>query len=320
MTPLLPTLAATGSGFLLGAAILVMLVGRRERKLRDRMREARIIRAAPVATAAAPAVVRAAARKDTRLHALLRRVLGYDTGLPAAQVVPPLAVAALAVLAALLGWWRGTAAFGALPGLLVGCASGVMLARSVFGWQRRRYCKALFLQIPDTLGLVLRAVRAGLPVAEAVRTVSQEMPEPTRGEFQRLSGEMAIGQQLDVAVWSLHERTGITEYAFLAVTFGLQAQTGGSLTEALDNLSQMVRKRVALADKARALASEARFSAAVLIALPFVCGLGLLFIRPGYLDVMFTTDRGHSLLMAGAGFLAMGALSIRFLIRRSTEA
>lgn len=320
MMPALPTLAAAGSGFLLGAALLVLLVGRRERRLRDRMREARIGPPKAVSAPAAPAVVRAAVRKDTRLHILLRRVLGYDTSLPAAQVVPPLAVFALAGLVALVAWWRGSAALGSSIGLLIGLAAGITTARSVFGWQRRRYCKALFLQIPDTLGLVLRAVRAGLPVAEAVRTVSQEMPEPTRGEFQRLAGEMAIGQQLEVAVWHLHERTGITEYAFLAVTFGLQAQTGGSLTEALENLSQMVRKRVALADKARALASEARFSAAILIALPFVCGLGLLGIRPGYLDVMFTTDRGQNLLMAGGGFLVMGALSIKFLIRRSTEA
>jgi tight adherence protein B len=208
---------------------------------------------------------------------------------------------------------------GAAPGLLSGAFAGIMAARSVFGWQRRRYCKQLFLQIPDTLGLVLRAVRAGLPVAEALRTVGQEMPEPTRGEFQQLAGEMAIGQPVEVAVWHLHERTSLTEYAFLAVTFGLQSQTGGSLTEALDNLAGMVRKRVALADKARALASEARFSATILIALPFVCGLALLGIRPGYLDVMFSTDSGRSLLMAGGGFLVMGALTIRFMIRRSTD-
>jgi tight adherence protein B len=315
-----PVLAAMGASLLATAAFGVLWHGRRDRALRERLRAVRALPEAPASAAPAVGAVRAAPRKDSPSRALLKRVFGYDTALPAAQVVPPWLVAVAAVVAALIAWWRGTAALGALPGMLAGLGAGVLMARSIFGWQRRRYCKALFLQIPDTLGLILRAVRAGLPVAEAVRTVSQEIAEPTRGEFLQMAGEMAIGGQLETAVWHLHERTGLTEYAFLAVTFGLQSQTGGSLTEALDNLSQMVRKRVALADKARALAAEARFSAVVLMALPFICGIMLMLLRPGYLDVMFTTESGVSLLMTGGGLLVLGALVIRWMIQRSSDA
>ena len=82
--------------------------------------------------------------------------------------------------------------------------------------------------------------------------------------------EVAIGQPLEGALWKLYERVGLPEYAFFAVTIGLQAQTGGSLVETLQNLQDIVRKRVALSKRGKALAAEARMSAMILGALPFV--------------------------------------------------
>ena len=100
--------------------------------------------------------------------------------------------------------------------------------------------------------------------------------------------EVAIGQPLEAALWKLHERVGLPEYAFFAVTIGLQAQTGGSLVETLQNLQDMVRKRVALSKRGKALAAEARMSAMILGALPFVmCHRSRLSFRPGFLDFFF---------------------------------
>jgi tight adherence protein B len=144
------------------------------------------------------------------------------------------------------------------------------------------------------------------------------MPDPTRSEFQRLIGEMGIGTPLDKALWGIAERTGLREYAFLSVVIGLQAQTGGSLAEALENIGDLVRRRVAMAAKANALASQARASAGILVALPIFSGTAVSVMRPGYLDMLFTDPRGINLLAMAVGMLLFGMFVIRTMIRRST--
>ena len=106
-----------------------------------------------------------------------------------------------------------------------------------------------------------------------------------RGEASRtpVVGATGVGQSLDQAFLKLYQRSGVTEYAFLSVTLGLQAQTGGSLAETLDNLADTVRKRVAMEGRAKALASESRMSARIVTALPFVAGTAMALLRPGFL-------------------------------------
>ena len=122
------------------------------------------------------------------------------------------------------------------------------------------------------MALICRAVGAGIPLSEALRSVARMHRTPSREEFVRVVNEVAIGQPLEDALWKLHERVGLPEYAFFAVTIGLQAQTGGSLVETLQNLQDIVRKRVALSKRGKALAAEARMSAMILGALPFCLG------------------------------------------------
>ena len=180
---------------------------------------------------------------------------------------------------------------------------------------RRQYL--VFRQMPDALGLMVRGIRAGLPVAEALRSVSREMPSPTREEYARVVGEMAIGRSVDVALLKLHERTGLTEYAFLSVTLGLQSQTGGSLAETLENLADMVRKRVAMANRAKALAAEARMQAGLLVVLPFIAALAMSFIQPFYIETFTQNPTGRSMAVVGLVMMLFGLLTIRWLIRRA---
>jgi tight adherence protein B len=193
----------------------------------------------------------------------------------------------------------------------------LLVARFIFGWERARYQKALLEQVPDVMALICRAVAAGIPLGEALRSVAHDAPAPSREEFARVVSEVAIGQPLEGALWKLHERVGLPEYAFFAVTIGLQAQTGGSLVETLQNLQDIVRKRVALSKRGKALAAEARMSAMILGILPFVCGVVMSLIMPGYLDYFIYTPGGNRLLMMAAGFLGAGSLVMRQLIRRS---
>jgi tight adherence protein B len=167
------------------------------------------------------------------------------------------------------------------------------------------------------MALICRAVSAGIPLSEALHSVAREASSPTREEFVRVVSEVAIGQSLEVALWKLYERVRLPEYAFFAVTIGLQAQTGGSLVETLENLQDIVRKRVALSKRGKALAAEARMSAQILGSLPFVMGAILFFMQPNYLDFFFNTPTGNRLFLYALGFLGMGKLVMKQLIRRS---
>ena len=196
-------------------------------------------------------------------------------------------------------------------------ALAIVLPRSVFGSYQRRHQKRLYEQIPDTLSMIIRAIRAGLPVIEALRSVGNDAPPPTAQEFARLNNDLAVGISLEDALLSLGSRTGLQEYRFFSVTLTLQAQTGGNLAETLENLADVVRKRVALRARALALAAEAKMTANVLIVLPFITCIALAFMAPDYLMVLFTKPQGRVMLMFAVGLLISGIVAMRTIIRRS---
>lgn len=261
-----------------------------------------------------PATRRAAPRR-----APLRRLQGLIALDPRATAQHPAPwraiVAAGLVLGSVVGW-QGHAMFG-LVGLALGPVVGIGLCRMTFAHGAARYRERLHAQIPDVLAMVVRAVRAGIPVVEAVRGVAREVPSPTREEFTTLSAQVAVGQPLDAALWALVHRSGVPEYAFFAVALTLQAQTGGSLAETLDNLADIVRRRIAIRARGLALAAEARTSAAVLTGVPVATGIGLAVLNPDYMSILFNDPRGHNLLAAAGGMLLLGTLTIRTLIRRT---
>lgn len=193
----------------------------------------------------------------------------------------------------------------------------IFASRAVFGWSEGRRKQALLRQLPDVLAMIVRSVRVGIPVMEAIRAVARETPEPTGPEFARLVDQLSIGVAIDEAVLEMARRCGIPEYRFFATAISLQNQTGGTLSETLDNLADVIRKRVALASKGKALASEARTSAMVLTALPIVTGAGQWVLSPKYIDVLFDDPIGHVLLATAVLSLSMGVFTIRTIIRKS---
>lgn len=294
---------------------LALLHGGTGRALRERVRG--LSQAAPQSAALPLPSIRVGGNRHGALAMRIFRILRFNPDMPQEQIIawPLVALAGLAAALAagfLLGGMLGQA-----PALLAAPVIGVLTARGIFGWQHARYCEQVFVQIPDALGLMVRAIRAGLPLAEALRGISREMPAPTRDEFSRVIGDMAIGRPIEVALARLHERTGLTEYAFLAVTLGLQAQTGGSLAETLDNLSEMVRKRVAMARRAQAMAGEAKAQAALLLVLPFIGALGMSAMQPFYISAFTENPTGRTMALSGIGMMILGVLSIRWLIRQA---
>lgn len=245
------------------------------------------------------------------------RFLRFNPDMPQEQVVPwPVVVVIGAVIGVVVAFYASRL-FDPVLALPVGIGAAIVTIRGVFTWQHGRYVDQIFQQIPDAIGLMVRAVRAGLPVGEAMRSVATELSSPLRDEFARMLGDVAIGRPVDQAMMKLYKRTGLTEFSFLAVTLGMQQQTGGNLAETLDNLADTVRKRVALSKRARALAAEARMQAGILMALPLVAVLAMANIQPFYLDNMFGTPGGRKMATVGIGLAVFGFFVIRWMIKKA---
>lgn len=311
-----PLLTAAASALLVLAGVTVMLSGRgTERRLRERVLASRDLKV--IKPSGQEVLIEAPAKPNLLLRAA--ELLGYRSDLPPAYSASLRFVPIASVAVGFLTFRIAQPVFDGLPASVAGVVVAAMAACLLFRRKSKAYTTALFRQIPDAMSLMLRAVRAGLPVAEAVRSVSQESLSPTRDEFTRVSGETALGMPIEVALQRLYRRTKIQEYAFFSVVIGLHGQTGGNLSETLENLADMVRRRVAMAAKARALAAEGRLSAAVVGALPFVVGLLICLVNPGYMDEFLTNPLGPVLIVAFVLLLLAGLFCTHLLIQRSMQ-
>jgi tight adherence protein B len=172
----------------------------------------------------------------------------------------------------------------------------------------------LLEQFPDALNAIVRSVRVGIPMAEALRTVSRDAMEPTRAEFLILADKVSIGIPLDVALRELAVRIKLTEYQFFATALTLQARSGGGITQTLETLAEVIRKRVGLKARGYALTAEARTSAMILALLPFVAGGGIFVMQRPYAMLLFDTKSGQSCLGAAILLMVAGLGSIQYMI------
>ncbi|MBW4022429.1 MAG: type II secretion system protein F [Proteobacteria bacterium] len=210
----------------------------------------------------------------------------------------------------------------ALSGSMLGALSyllwpivSVLVSRSAFSHWEGKQRDVLLKQFPDALGMVVRGVRVGVPVTEAIRIVAREAPDPTGPEFARLADAIAIGTPLDAALRDSAARTKLPEYRFFATALTLQAQAGGTLSESLDMLADVIRRRVALKARGYALTSEGRTSTLVLCAMPFLIAGMLFVLNPPYLMVMFNEAAGRKMMTVGIMMLLTGIFIMRKMIR-----
>ncbi len=193
----------------------------------------------------------------------------------------------------------------------------IFICRKFFKWSDQRLAAVLYRQFPDALAMIVRSVRVGIPVSEAIRVVGREAVEPTSGEFVRVGHELSIGVPLDRALRDLADRSGLPEYRFFATALALQSQTGGALGETLESLADTIRKRVAARARGRALAAEARASALVLTGLPVAVGALLFVINPGYMSLLVADPAGQRALGLAGSLLVVGTVTMRSMIRKS---
>jgi tight adherence protein B len=201
--------------------------------------------------------------------------------------------------------------------LLVALAAAIGVGRATVSGKRDKIHELMEEQFGLSLGVIIRCVRAGLPVNEGMRAVAAEVALPTGPEFRRAVDQIQLGQGFDAALQGLAERCALPDYRFFAVSVSLQRQTGGNLAETLENLAETIRKRRAIKLKARALTSETRATVLVLALLPVVVAGVLMVVNPPYVLQLFTTPDGRQLLGIAVIVQMIGLAVIRVISRRS---
>ena len=143
-------------------------------------------------------------------------------------------------------------------------------------------------------------MKSGLPTNEALKIVAKEIPEPVSGEFHKLVESLKVGVTLDQALKRMFDAMPTPEVAFFGIVMTIQAKSGGNLSEALSNLSGVLRDRKRLQDKIKAMSSEAKASAMIIGSLPIVVMTLIYFVTPDYITLLFTERMGN-IMLAGCG-------------------
>lgn len=183
--------------------------------------------------------------------------------------------------------------------LLAGFVMGVGLPHFYVNLRINGRKKKFLKLFPDAIDLIVRGLRAGLPAAKSMQSVVSEIPEPVNIVFRDITEQIALGVTLEKAMADMAKRLDLTEFNFFVTSIILQRETGGNLTEILNNLSDVLRQRQMMKLKIKALSSEARASAAIVGSLPFLVFAAVSVMSPDYMTPLFDDFRGN-IALAGA--------------------
>jgi len=177
-------------------------------------------------------------------------------------------------------------------------------------FKRKKRVKKFERQLPDALGLMARALKAGHAFTGGLMMVVQEFDDPIAGEFQKVLNEINYGSGVEQSLYSLTERVDCPDLKFFAVSLIVQRETGGNLAEILDKIAELIRDRFKLMDRVKTLSAEGRLSAVILILIPIFVATVLSFTNPKYIEILITDPFGKyiiatSILMAVAGLFVM---------------
>ncbi len=174
--------------------------------------------------------------------------------------------------------------------------------------------KKFVSQFADAIDVIVRGVKSGLPLHECLKMIAKESPQPLAGEFQAVCDAIAMGVDMPQALDRMYQRTPIQEVNFFNIVLNIQQKAGGNLSEALGNLSNVLRSRKLLREKIKALSSEAKASAMIIGSLPVIVMLLVYMTTPSYIMTLFTTDLGHLILLIAAGLMGAGIYIMRSMI------
>jgi tight adherence protein B len=219
-------------------------------------------------------------------------------------------VAIAVALGALTFWKSGNPIVAGLMAISLGFGMpNLVLAR-----MKTRRIKKFIDNLPAALDIIVRGVRAGLPVNDTLRIIAQEAQEPVRSEFRRVVEQQALGISVPEALQKMARRVPATETNFFAIVIEIQSKAGGNLSEAVGNLSKTVRDRKQMRAKIAAMSMEALASAAIIGVVPFVVTGALYMTAPEYMSLLLSTSHGRVITIIGLCWMAIGGAMMKKMI------
>ncbi|MBB3561953.1 tight adherence protein B [Rhizobium sp. BK512] len=193
-------------------------------------------------------------------------------------------------------------------------AAGLGLPRWVLGFLISRRQNKFLDEFPNALDVIVRSIRSGLPLNDAIRLVATDGVEPVKGEFRRIVESQQVGLSVPEACARMTNQMPLQEVNFFAIVIAIQSQAGGNLSEAIGNLSKVLRDRKKMKAKVKALSMEAKASACIIGALPFIVALLVYLTSPQYMMLLFTDPRGHFIMGFSAVWMSIGIFVMRNMI------
>lgn len=209
--------------------------------------------------------------------------------------------------------WVGLG-LGPLPAFGFAIAASIALPYFYINLARKRRFKRFTSEFPNAVDVIIRGVKAGLPLIDCLKIIAAEAQEPVRSEFQEIIEDQTLGLPLGEAVGRLPERIPLAEANFFAIVITIQSRSGGSLSEALSNLSKVLRDRKKMQGKITAMSQEAKASAGIIGSLPIIVTVLIYLSSPDYISLLFTTTGGNMTLAISAFWMFVGVMVMRKMI------
>ena len=203
---------------------------------------------------------------------------------------------------------------GPLGAIGLAFAAGFGLPRWMLSFLKKRREKAFLRALPDAVDVIVRGIKAGLPLFESIKVVAADAPEPLKGEFLAIIETQAIGMPLGEACARLYERMPVPEANFFGIVIAIQQKSGGNLSEALGNLSKVLRDRKKMAEKIQAMSMEAKASAGIIGSLPPIVMLLVYLSTPEYISLLWTHPTGQLMLVGCVIWMSIGILVMKKMI------
>jgi tight adherence protein B len=203
---------------------------------------------------------------------------------------------------------------GILASAGVGFAAAFGLPFWILSFLKKRREAKFLAGFPDAVDVIVRGIKSGLPLMDCLKVIANDSQEPVKTEFRAIIESQAVGLPLGEACLKLYERMPVAEANFFGIVISIQQKAGGNLSEALGNLSRVLRDRKKMKAKIQAMSMEAKASGAIIAALPFVV-MGLVYLTsPEYITLLFTQKLGNLLLAASAVWMSLGVFVMRKMI------
>lgn len=197
---------------------------------------------------------------------------------------------------------------------ILAIAAALALPRWVLSFLKKRRETKFIDELPNAVDVIVRGVKAGLPIGDCIRIIAAETQEPVKTEFRTIAEASAMGIPLPDAAAKLFDRVPLPESNFFAIVIAIQTKAGGNLSEALGNLSKVLRERKKMKAKIKAMSMEAKASAAIIAALPVAVMLLVWLTSPQYIELLWTHPTGRMMLVASGVWMSMGVMVMRKMI------